>query len=143
MFCAYKIILYIKREHWTQRLSFYFKEIKIKINTTFKNVTNYLEQGKISNALKEILILIDYSNKFFNITEPWKIVNEDKSKCEELCYNYLTLIANICILLNPFIPTGTKKLAHFIGIKINNYNFYELNSINLQDFYPLYARITN
>lgn len=118
-------------------------DIKIRINNTFNNVSNYIEKGKISNALKEILELVDYSNKYFNITEPWKVVKEDKNHCEELCYQYLTLIVNLSILLNPFIPNGTDKVASWIGIEIKKYDFYEISNIILQDFKPLYSRIVD
>ena len=116
-------------------------EIKSRIITTFNNVSNYIEKGKISNALREILELVDYSNKYFNTTEPWKVIKEDKNQCEDLCYQYLTLIANISALLHPFIPNGTYKVADWIGIEIENYNFYEIESVVLKEFQPLYERI--
>ena len=85
--------------------------------------------------------LVDYSNKYFNTTEPWKVIKEDKNQCEDLCYQYLTLIANISALLHPFIPNGTYKVADWIGIEIKNYNFYEIESVVLKEFKPLYERI--
>ncbi len=116
-------------------------EIKVRINTTYENVSNYIEKGKISNALREILDLVDYSNKYFNTTEPWNVIKTDKKQCEQLCYEYLTLISNITILLNPFIPNGTSKVANWIGIKIESYNYCEPNNIILKEFQPLYIRI--
>ena len=120
-----------------------YKEIENQIKSTFINTSSYLENGKISNALREILELVDYSNKYFNLTEPWKVIKENKQQCEELCYQYLTLIANISILLNPFIPKGTSKVANWISIDINQYCPVVINSVTLKDFEPLYTRITD
>ena len=114
---------------------------KARITTTFNNVSEYIEKGKISNALREILELVDYSNKYFNATEPWKVVKEDRSQCEELCYQYLTLIANVSILLNPFIPNGANRVADWLGIDIKNYDYYEISNVELKEFKPLYSRI--
>ena len=91
--------------------------------------------------MREILELVDFSNKYFNLTEPWKLIKENNQQCEELCYQYLTLIANISILLNPFIPKGTSKVANWIGLDITKYDFTELQSLSLKEFNPLYSRI--
>ena len=117
------------------------EEIREIIKVTFTKVSNYIEKGKISNALREILNLVDYSNKYFNETKPWEAVKEDKYYCEELCYQYLTLIANISILLNPFVPRGTNKVANWINIEISQYDFYEIDNLTLQEFDILYKRI--
>lgn len=119
------------------------KEIKNRIITAFDNVSGCIEKGKISNALREVLDLVCFSNKYFNSTEPWKVLKEDENHCKKLCYQYLTLIANISILLNPFIPKGTNKVADWIGIEIQSYDFFDIGKVELKEFYPLYARITD
>ena len=119
------------------------EEIKSRIIITFNNVKKFIEVGKVSNALREILDLVDYANRYFNDTVPWKLINENKIQCEELCYQYLSLIANLTILLNPFIPKGTSKVAEWIGLKIDKYEFVNIGKIELTEFYPLYTRIVN
>lgn len=120
-----------------------FNEIKTRIESAFYRVDEFIENGKVANALREILELVDYSNKYFNTTEPWKVIREDKIKCEELCYQYLILIANISILFYPFIPKGTNKVANWIGIVIQSYNFYEVQNTVLKEFNKLYERIAD
>lgn len=116
-------------------------EIKTRIINTFINTSNYIEKGKISNALREILELVDFSNKYFNSTEPWNVIKENKNQCEELCYQFLILITNINILLNPFVPKGTNQVANWIGLDITKYDFVEPQSLSLKEFNPLYSRI--
>ena len=84
---------------------------------------------------------MDFSNKYFNSTEPWNVIKENKKQCEELCYQFLILITNINILLNPFIPNGTNQVANWIGLDITKYDFTELQSLSLKEFNPLYSRI--
>lgn len=85
--------------------------------------------------------LVDFSNKYFNTTEPWKVIQENRINCENLCYQYLSLIVNISILLNPFIPSGTNKVAKWLNINIQKYDFQEIDTVNIGEFNPLYSRI--
>lgn len=117
------------------------KEIKLKITETYEIVGRYIEKGKVSNAIKEILELVDYSNRYFNLSLPWVVIKENVDYCEKLCYQYLSLIANLTILFNPFIPRGTFKVADWIGINIDKYDFYDLGETSLKEFAPLYTRI--
>ena len=79
------------------------QEVKEKIIDTYKNVSINFENGKVSNAVKYILDLVDYSNKYFDTTEPWKVVKTDLENTNRLCYDYLNLIVNICIFIkNPY-----------------------------------------
>lgn len=116
-------------------------EIKLKIKDTFKKVSGFIQNGKISSATKEILSLVSYSNKYFDETTPWIVVKNNPEVAEQLCYNYLTLIANIAILLNPIIPTGTNKVLKWLNINTFSYKFTNLNCTTISAFQPLYTRI--
>ena len=116
-------------------------EIEIKIKNTFDNVEKLIKCGKVSNALREICELVDFSNKFFNETQPWNVLKTDKKGCEKLCYQYLTLIANLAILLNPFIPKGSEKVLFWLNVELKEYGFKKLNNTFITDFAPLYTRI--
>ena len=60
------------------------EEVRNKIAQTFKKTCSFIESGKVSSATKEIFELVNFANKYFNQTEPWKIINENKEKCEGL-----------------------------------------------------------
>ena len=121
--------------------SIILEELKEKITTTFESVSDHIEKGKIQNAVKQILELVDFSNKYFDITEPWKVVKSDITSANDLCYNYLTLIANIAILFNPIIPRGTNKVLNWLKVVPTKYNYHQLGTIEISDFQPLYKRI--
>lgn len=116
-------------------------EVKEKIVQTFNHVSGFIENGKIANATREIFELVNFANKYFNQTEPWRVIKENKEEAEKLCYNYLSLILNLAILLNPIIPTGSNKVLEWLHIKDFSYQFTELKTIEIFEFYPLYQRI--
>ena len=117
------------------------QEVKEKIIDTYKNVSINFENGKVSNAVKYILDLVDYSNKYFDTTEPWKVVKTDLENTNRLCYDYLNLIVNICILFNPIIPDGTSKVFDWLNTKPKVFDYQEIENIELKNFQPLYKRI--
>ena len=90
---------------------------------------------------QEKYFLVNFANKYFNQTEPWRVIKENKEEAEKLCYNYLSLILNLAILLNPIIPTGSNKVLEWLHIKDFSYQFTELKTIEIFEFYPLYQRI--
>ena len=111
------------------------------IKSTYNIVSNCLNKGKISNAVAEILNLVNYSNKYFDSTTPWLVVKEDKYKCETLLYNYLSLIVNIAILFSPILTKSSKTILEWLKINDYSYNFFELTDISVHNFYPLFKRI--
>ena len=116
-------------------------EIAEKIEETFKVSSLNIEKGKVGVAVREIFELVDYANKFFDSTQPWNVYKEDKIKCEELCYQYLSIIANVAILLNPFTPKGCSKVLNWINLKLDKYTFIYPNKFTINEFSPLYERI--
>lgn len=117
------------------------ENIKNLINATYSSVSKHLNKGKISNAVADILELVNYSNKYFDSTKPWIVVKEDKNKCEDLLYNYTTLIVNIAILFSPILTTSSKTILNWFKIHNFSYNYTETKNIKLNDIYPLFKRI--
>ncbi|MBE7076639.1 MAG: methionine--tRNA ligase [Clostridiales bacterium] len=115
--------------------------IKTRIEETFTNTSNFIEQGKIANALRTILELVDFSNKYFNETEPWNAFKINEEKCKNLCYQYLSLILNLAILLNPFIPKSSNQVLNWLDTKLERYQTNELSDVEILEFNPLYSRI--
>ena len=115
--------------------------IKDRICSTYIAVSNYLNSGKISNTISEILALVNFSNKYFDETQPWKLVKTDKSACESLIFDYLTLITNIAILFLPILTKSSKQVLNWLNIKDFKYEYTQPNDIQIKNIEPLFARI--
>jgi len=116
--------------------------IEKKIKDVFAEVSEEIEQGKINIALKTILDLVDYSNKLFDEYAPWNSIKSDKTLCEKQLFNIVSLIANINILLTPYLPKGCAKVEKLLNIKENSYNYFELTKdIELEEIEPIYQRL--
>ena len=64
--------------------------------------------------------MVDFSfesNKYFNDSEPWKVMRSDPKRMQSIIYTILEQIKNISILLNPIIPIATNKILYALNIE--------------------------
>ncbi|HYJ62810.1 MAG TPA: methionine--tRNA ligase subunit beta, partial [Parafilimonas sp.] len=98
------------------------KKSKVKIE-------NAIEEFKFREALFEVIDLSRKGNKYMQEKEPWKkTVNaqpstdnsEEAARNQKLIDNCLhvclQLTANLAILINPFLPTTSKKMLHMMKV---------------------------
>ncbi len=83
---------------------------------TFKNYKELMDQYKVSDAIEAVLKLLRASNKYIDETAPW-VLARDENKSDVLktvLYNLLEAIRISAILLEPIMPSTSKKI--FEGI---------------------------
>ena len=115
--------------------------IKQIIESTFVSVSNHIENGKISNAVSDILALVNFSNKYFDETQPWIVFKENKEKCEKLLFNYTTLITNIAILFSPILTKSSKTILEWLKTINYQYSYTIPTDISISNITPLFTRI--
>jgi methionyl-tRNA synthetase len=92
--------------------------VQEEINSTFDQVSTYLDKFEFVNALNRILKLSQFANKYFNDKAPWKSLAENRADCEKTIYNCLQVVEALRILLNPFTPNASDKLSELLGIEV-------------------------
>lgn len=68
-------------------------------------------------ALNEIWAFIKSVNKYINDTKPWELQGK---KLGEVLYNLLEAVRIIGILVSPFVPESSRKIAKQLGVKEGN-----------------------
>lgn len=117
------------------------KNLENKLEDLYESAGNNIDNGDTKEALSKIFDFINYSNKYFDENEPWKLAKENKSKCEEILYNCCNIIFNINNLLKPYLIETTKKVEEYLNDSINNWNYKKLEKVNLQkEINPLFTR---
>ena len=56
-------------------------------------------------------------NKYFDTEKPWITRNTDMDSCAEAIFNCTQIIANLSILLEPFLPFSSAKIKSWLSIK--------------------------
>ncbi len=84
-----------------------------------KKFVEKMENIEVSDALKEIWVLISRTNKYIDETQPW-ILAKDESKKEELAstmYHLVESLRKIAILIYPFMKNTSENMFNQLGIE--------------------------
>ncbi|WBW94693.1 methionine--tRNA ligase [Oceanirhabdus sp. W0125-5] len=107
------------------------KEIQELTKNVFKSVGEKIENGEYKKSIEEIFSYVRYGNKYFDKETPWITFKEDREKCNNTIHNIVYIIANLSILLEPFLPKSASEIRRELGI--NNIKWSEVNIEGLSD----------
>ncbi len=97
-------------------------ELIRQFTLTKTSVENLIETYKFRDALYTVIDLARKGNKYLQDKEPWKKTGkesttpENQEKIDNCLYLCLQLTANLSILINPFLPTTSKKMLHLMKV---------------------------
>ena len=115
--------------------------IESKLKELYDIVGNDIDNGDTKDGLSKIFDFINYSNKYFDENEPWKLAKDDVSKCEDILYNCCNIIFNINNLLKPYLFETTKKVEEYLNSNIDSWNYQKLDGVQLsKEIEPLFIR---
>jgi len=93
----------------------YYMPVIQEIMTTYTEVGQFIQKGKVNKALQRAMELVDYGNKFFDESAPWASFKTDIDKCKLDIQHSVLIVANLARVLYPFIPKGCEKLSKILG----------------------------
>jgi len=76
--------------------------------------------------------LVRDANKYFNDTEPWKAVKEDKQRCGTIINICLQLVHSFAILFNSITPFSSQKMLNMLNTGKENLKWENASKLNLQ-----------
>lgn len=91
-------------------------DIHLSIKKAFASVGEKIENGQLKDALDEIFELVRVGNKYYDYEQPWKTRTSDLKKCGDTLFNCVQLIANLAVLLTPFLPFSSKKIFEWLNL---------------------------
>lgn len=76
-----------------------------------------MEELKVSEAVAEVISFLKACNKYIDDTAPWVLAKspEGRGKLATVLSNLVEGIRQACVLLYPFIPTSSDKVAEIYG----------------------------
>ena len=109
-----------------------------------------MNKQNLNEYIKKVVSFSFDANKYFNDSEPWAVKKKDLNRMNTILFTITQQIKNISILLNPIIPTATRKVLDTINIKdseINISNISNQESIDynkeLKELKILFTKIEN
>lgn len=90
-------------------------EIKSYIEKIFRETALNLERGEFQSAIRKVVELAAFGNRYMENNQVWKLVKEEPEKAKNIILNALAIVDALRILLFPFIPESAEKLNVLLG----------------------------
>ena len=117
------------------------EEVENKLKDLYNTVGNSIDNGDVKDALTQIFDFVNYSNRYFDENEPWKLAKEDPAKGEEVLYNCCNIIFNLNNLLKPYFIETTKLVEQYLNDSIDKWEYKRLSKVELaKEINPLFTR---
>lgn len=92
------------------------RAINGQIEDLFISVGRQIEAGAFKEAIGEIFDYVREGNRYFDAKKPWITRTADRCACGETLYQCVQMIANLAVLLSPFLPFSSKKVREWLGV---------------------------
>jgi methionyl-tRNA synthetase len=87
-----------------------------RLDRIFDYVGHNLYEGFIKDALTGIIDFIHYCNRYFDRKQPWLTRNSAPDDCRNTLYNCIQMVANLAVLLAPFLPFSSEKVIGWLNV---------------------------
>jgi methionyl-tRNA synthetase len=106
---------FVKKVMLTEPFELSLKEKALEVRP---NMVKLMDELKVADALEEILKLARFANKYIDVSEPWALFKHEEKQevLDHVLYQLLETIRFVCVLLQPFIPETSTKIAKQIGV---------------------------
>lgn len=100
-------------------------------------IATYYENYKFKDAVSETMNLVRDANKYFNDTEPWKAVKENKERCATIINICLQLCNTFAVLFNPILPFTSEKIVRMLNAEGNKLSWDNASQLLLPEGHVL------
>ncbi|MFA5405446.1 MAG: methionine--tRNA ligase [Ignavibacteria bacterium] len=98
-----------------------------------KIVSDCYDSYRFRDALNETMNAVRAANKYFNDSEPWKVIKEDKEKCENIINNCLQICYSIAILISPILPFTSVRILKILNTDKTDFEWSKIGDIILKN----------
>ena len=112
-----------------------------QIDQLYTTAGKLIESGHFKDAITEIFDFIRKANKYFDTEQPWITRNTDQNACNNTLYQCVQIIANLAVLLVPFLPFSSEKVLKWLNLNNKWERQHVENGYQLPEIGILFQRI--
>jgi len=117
-------------------------DISEELRGLYIKVGELIEHGNFKDAIEKIFSFIRSANKYFDEEQPWITVKDNIEKCNDTLYTCVQIIANLSILLQPFLPTSSSEIRELLKIDTTEWDYIEVpTGLTIEKVKILFERI--
>lgn len=83
----------------------------------FAEVGTAIRELRFKEALDRIFEEVRQANRLFDAQQPWITRTTDPAACGDTLYRCVQTVANLSVLLRPFLPFSSERLASDLGLR--------------------------
>ena len=91
------------------------KEVYDAIILAKTEVDLYLSTCQFKRALKSVMDLAQFGNRFFDAVAPWALLKSDKAKCGSVLNLNMEIVKALAVLSWPYLPNSGQKVWKMLG----------------------------
>jgi methionyl-tRNA synthetase len=91
------------------------KEALVKIEAQVDEAAGYIEKCEFKKAIKSVMELAHYGNRYFDSRAPWALVKENREECGTVLHICCRIVKALCISMAPFLPFSSERLWSMMG----------------------------
>ncbi len=98
-----------------------------------------LDEFRFRDGVQEVMNLARAANKYFNDTEPWKSLKENRKRCETTINLSIQLIRSLAILLHPVLAFSTERIWAMLALEggVSDQNWDEAGTLGVPENHKL------
>ncbi len=91
------------------------KEALENIEAQVKEVAELIEKCQFKKAMKSVMELAHYGNRYFDARAPWSLLKENREECGTVLHLCCRMVKALCISMSPFLPFSAERLWNMLG----------------------------
>ncbi len=91
------------------------KELLEEIEGLVKEIDESISKCHFKEGMKKIMRIAQLGNQYLNASEPWKLLKEDRQRCESVMHVCARIVKTLAIVSHPYMPNASNKIWKMIG----------------------------
>lgn len=108
-------------------------EIFDYIKSQAKVIADLFDGYKLKDGLTEVMNIVRAANKYFNDSEPWKVLKSDRDKCAEIINNCLQICHSIAIAVSPILPDTAEEILKTLNKDKSDFSWDKIGELVLKN----------
>ncbi len=94
------------------------KDLEALAVETRTQLVKHMDMFKTGDAIEDVMKFLRRANKYVDETEPWALAKDESKRdtLENVLYHLLESIKASALMLEPFMPSTSKKIYKFLGL---------------------------
>ncbi len=90
-------------------------ETVAEIEKTLDEYRGLMSACDFKRAIKAVMELARYGNRYFDSVKPWALIKEDRDACGAAMNEAFRIVKALCVMMWPFLPRSSEKIWGYLG----------------------------